>query len=681
MPNKSHTEYRPDIDGLRAIAVLAVVGFHSFPGRFPGGYVGVDVFFVISGFLISSVILNGLQKGNFSFTAFYARRVRRIFPALLLVLAACLAFGWLALLPDEYELLGKHTIANTAFIGNIVLWLEAGYFDSASDRKPLLHLWSLGIEEQFYAIWPVLLVLLWKRWWGLFGIGLLALASFSLNVIFGRTHPDATFYLPVTRLWELLLGCLLACAYGTGSIASAMASRGQLNDAFLTPPPQWIRDGLGAVGLALVLGAVVVVDTSKAFSGWWAMLPTLGAVAIIASGPASWINRKLLAHRALVFVGLISYPLYLWHWPILSYIRIVDPDIANPNAFRAIKLAAIAVSLLLSWLTYKLVETRIRFSPSAGVSRKLIFAGGVLLGLGAAVVSADGFLSRTKLLNDPFVLKENHLRSQSCQRYFGVKLPKDAYCLLSAGAGPASRVDLLLGDSHANGLFWALERASARSGRAAAQLGGPGCFPAAGVQTLADQAGEKDRCTDSNSMSLQVAMQDSRVERVFLAAQWAYYLAGEPVENAPGGHLRLRIAGAGENREVFRKGLNSTLDMLRKAGKDIYFVHQIPELAFSPKDCLQLRPIDALKPIRNFCGISMSDVEARQASYRDVVHQTLMERPLVRNIDPLRLLCDRAGCEAMKDGVLLYRNHDHLTVQAGPMLEPLFDLPPEPPAR
>lgn len=677
MSNIPHTEYRPDIDGLRAIAVLAVVGFHSFPGRFPGGFVGVDVFFVISGFLISSVILNDLQKGNFSLAGFYARRIRRIFPALLLVLMACLAFGWLALLPDEYELLAKHTVANTAFAGNIVLWLEAGYFDSSSERKPLLHLWSLGIEEQFYAVWPLLLVILWKRWWGLLGIGLLALASFSLNVVFGRTNPDATFYLPVTRLWELLLGCLLACVYRSAPVASAMASRLQPNGGVLSRPPHWFREGLPAVGLVLILAAVMAVDTSKAFSGWWTLLPTLGAVAIIASAPDSWIHRKLLAHRAMVFVGLISYPLYLWHWPILSYIRIVDPDISNPNAFRAIKLAAIVVSLLLSWLTYKFVETRIRFSPSQGVARKLIFAGCLLLGLGAAVVSADGILSRTKLLNDPFVLKENHLRTQSCARYFGLKLAKDAYCLLSPNASPESRVDLLIGDSHANGLFWALERASVRSGRVAAQLGSPGCFPAAGVQTLADQAGEKDNCADSNSMSLHVALHDPRVERVFLAAQWAYYLAGEPVENGPGGRLRLKIAGAGENPEVFREGLGSTLDMLRKAGKDVYFVHQIPELGFNPKDCLRLRPIDAFKPVRDSCGIAMNDVEARQASYRDLVHQTLLERPFVRHIDPVRLLCGRTGCEAIKDGIILYRNHDHLTVQAGPILEPLFDLPPE----
>ena len=210
-PNGTHHEYRPDIDGLRAVAVLSVVAFHAFPEFVPGGFVGVDIFFVISGFLISGIIFEGLDTGTFSLAEFYRRRVRRIFPALTIVLLACLVAGWFTLLPDEYEQLAEHTVAGAGFLSNVELWKEAGYFDTSSDHKPLLHLWSLGIEEQFYLVWPACLLLLWKRKRNVMGaVALLAALSFGINVLRVHAHTSSTFYLPVTRFWELLLGCLLA---------------------------------------------------------------------------------------------------------------------------------------------------------------------------------------------------------------------------------------------------------------------------------------------------------------------------------------------------------------------------------------------------------------------------------------------------------------------------------------
>jgi peptidoglycan/LPS O-acetylase OafA/YrhL len=207
----SHPKYRPDIDGLRAIAVLSVVAFHAFPLRMKGGFIGVDVFFVISGFLISTIIFENLGKGTFSFTEFYARRVKRIFPALAVVLGACLIFGWLALLPDELNQLGKHIAAGAGFVSNLVLWGEAGYFDNAAETKPLLHLWSLGIEEQFYIVWPLLVWLAWKRKFNFLVLAaFLAFVSFALNIKGIKQDHIAAFYSPLTRFWELLCGALLA---------------------------------------------------------------------------------------------------------------------------------------------------------------------------------------------------------------------------------------------------------------------------------------------------------------------------------------------------------------------------------------------------------------------------------------------------------------------------------------
>src|SRR5437870_5550894 len=203
-------KYRPDIDGLRALAVLSVVAFHAFPTSLPGGFLGVDVFFVISGYLISTIILENLDKGAFSLAEFYGRRVRRIFPALLVVLLASYVFGWLALLADEYAQLGKHIAAGAGFVSNLVLWNEVGYFDRSADTKPLLHLWSLGIEEQFYLAWPLLLWFSWKRRFVAPVVLALAALSFIATALWSNVDAVATFYSPLTRFWELLGGSMLA---------------------------------------------------------------------------------------------------------------------------------------------------------------------------------------------------------------------------------------------------------------------------------------------------------------------------------------------------------------------------------------------------------------------------------------------------------------------------------------
>ena len=210
-PHLSHPKYRPDIDGLRAVAVLSVVAFHAFPEWIKGGFIGVDVFFVISGFLISTIIFENLDRGTFSFAEFYARRIKRIFPALIFVLSACLIFGWLSLLPEELNQLGKHILGGAGFVSNLVLWSESGYFDNSAETKPLLHLWSLGIEEQFYIVWPFLVWAAWKRKLNLFYVTLsLLVASFASNIWLIQANPVATFYSPLTRFWELLCGSLLA---------------------------------------------------------------------------------------------------------------------------------------------------------------------------------------------------------------------------------------------------------------------------------------------------------------------------------------------------------------------------------------------------------------------------------------------------------------------------------------
>ena len=355
-------KYRPDIDGLRAVAVLAVVAFHAFPDLLPGGFVGVDIFFVISGYLISGIILQQIAAQTFTIGDFYARRIRRIFPSLVVVLLACLAAGWYLLLPQEFSELGKHIAAGAGFSSNVVLWQESGYFDVSSDTKPLLHLWSLGVEEQFYFFWPAVLYVAWKRRWNMLATTLVLLAaSFVLNLVFIGIKPVATFYLPVTRTWELLIGAGLACAMRSGTLAT----------------PHGVRaDATAALGVACIVAAVALLDKYAVFPGWWALLPTIGAGLLIAAGPHNLVARHLLSRRAMVWFGLISFPLYLWHWPLLAFARIVEGGLP-PAGVRA---AAALASIVLAWLSFEFVEKKLRFR--AGAQRPLFAAVVVLLVVG-----------------------------------------------------------------------------------------------------------------------------------------------------------------------------------------------------------------------------------------------------------------------------------------------------------
>ncbi len=355
-----HPKYRPDIDGLRAIAVLSVVGYHAFPGWVPGGYTGVDVFFVISGFLISTIIFGNLERDSFSYAEFYARRIKRIFPAILVVLFATTLFGWYVLFLDEFQQLGKHVAGGAGFISNIVLWGESGYFDAAAETKPLLHLWSLGIEEQFYIIWPLVLGYVWKKNLNIFRITLLVtIVSFAMNAYWVEIDPIADFYLPFSRAWELMIG---------GLLAYLVLHRPQYftsNNISLSMLPLF--------GLLLISISVGLFNKSISFPGWWAFFPTIGASLIIASRPTAWVNKYILSNRVMVWVGTISYPLYLWHWPLLSYARIIEGG--TPN--RLIRIAVVVTSIVLAWGTYELIEKRFK----KGYSKLAIFCLSSLMAL------------------------------------------------------------------------------------------------------------------------------------------------------------------------------------------------------------------------------------------------------------------------------------------------------------
>lgn len=395
-----HPKYRPDIDGLRAIAVLAVVVFHAFPSILRGGFIGVDIFFVISGYLISTIIFENLDTGNFSFIDFYTRRIKRIFPALIVVLIFCFIVGWIFLIAEEFAQLGKHMAAGASFISNFVFWNEAGYFDKAADAKPLLHLWSLGIEEQFYMFWPLFLWLAWKYKFNLLTITILiAAASFALNVSGVKSDPVGTFYSPQTRFWELLCGSVLAyIALYKNSVLTSTRNTGDANPIFVKFVQKWLYESklapdlISTLGLSGLVYGFWVIDKDVSFPGYWALVPVLSSVIIIAAGPRAFINRTILSSRVMIWLGLISFPLYLWHWPLLSFARIIEGAPPSSN----MRLVAVLLAIALAWLTYRLVEIPIRFGKNSKTQViTLIFLMIVIGYLGYNTYSRNGLSFRS----------------------------------------------------------------------------------------------------------------------------------------------------------------------------------------------------------------------------------------------------------------------------------------------
>jgi peptidoglycan/LPS O-acetylase OafA/YrhL len=376
-PRIAHADYRPDIDGLRAVAVLAVVAFHAFPNVVTGGFVGVDIFFVISGYLISRIILSPPGGQRFSFLGFYGRRIRRIFPALLAMLVLVCVFGRLILLSDEFQLLGKYVLAGAGFGVNIGLYLDTEeYFGAIT--SPLIHLWSLGVEEQFYFVWPLLLFATRRnRQVQLAILVAVTIASFIANVVAVSEHPLAAFYLPWHRLWELSIGGVVAHVELFGGIRFGRFDAGPFG------PRSAVRWLIGAssrsvLGAVLLLAAIAFYHDGMGFPGWWALAPTIGAALVISAGVRAIWNRSVLSSRSMVNVGLISYPLYLLHWPILSFAHTMDWRQFTPAA----KLGAILIAFILAALTYRYLEVPVR---RARVSVRLMARLGVPMGACAAI--------------------------------------------------------------------------------------------------------------------------------------------------------------------------------------------------------------------------------------------------------------------------------------------------------
>lgn len=631
--------YRSDIDGLRALAILAVLGYHAFPAVVRGGFVGVDVFFVISGFLITSIIVGSMPTGtapaehvdcgSFTFSAFYARRICRLFPALIVVLPASIAIGWFVLVPADYVNLGQHVLGGVGFVSNLLLLLESGYFDAAAQIKPLLHLWSLGVEEQFYLLWPPLLLVSRRLRLDTQRVtAMVAALSFAGCLLLLGRHPAAAFYLPLTRLWELLVGGLLA--------HRALAADARASDAATSKA----QECTAFAGLALMGWAIVAFNAADAFPGWRALLPTLGTALLIAAGPGTRIARRLLCLPAMVAIGLISYPLYLWHWPLLSFARIYTGGEVAPW----LRGALVAASFALAWATYRWIEVPFRFrlrrSTSVIVLSLLMAA---TAAAGAVLVRAQGFQSRMGEPLRPYLgydYSQYHAaaREGSCELIDANQPIAFPPVCMDPPTADGRPLVVLWGDSHAAMLYPGMraiagDRSVTGKGLRIAQFTRAGCRPFLGIGY--------DACRQGNDLVLQTIAR-THPDYVVLFSHW--------------NHLKFH-SGA----EMLQQ-LEPTLTALKRLG-----VPRIVVLGPAPRWFGTL-PADLVRqyaehpflriPARSRYGLN-PDAIALDAFLQD----TLGRRLDLRYFSVIRTLCDARGCltHVGNDPVLTTWDYGHLS--------------------
>jgi peptidoglycan/LPS O-acetylase OafA/YrhL len=651
----AHPTYRPDIDGLRAVAVLLVVFHHAFPPLLPGGFIGVDLFFVISGFLISTIIFQSLEQGTFSFLDFYKRRVKRIFPALCLVLLASFACGWFVLLPADYKQLGKHMAAGAAFVSNFAFWSESGYFDSGSKLKPLLHLWSLGIEEQYYIFWPLIAWFLWKRQINLFKVCVALFAvSFIINIATAKGNPVAAFYSPGSRFWELLIGSMLAYTK-LHQLNWRQIAAGKFNSAPHVEPqnPSRANNITAWAGILILALGVYFINPERRFPGFWALFPTIAAFLLIKAGPKAWFNQHVLSNRLFVWIGLISFPLYLWHWPLLVFAEI---KLGTLNA--TTKLGLIALSILLSWITYRFVERPIRFGKLIVETKKVSLALCTLLFavaiLGGYTYQRDGFDFRfpkfiQALLHNQPKLDEGW-RSGTCildQGHPSSEFSPDCVDKIADNADQAKRPLLFLwGDSHAAALYPGLKHLQDTGAYSfgVAQRTGAVCPPIIGDA--------RPWCNEINTSSFKL-IQELKPEIVMMYAYWSHGLDGK------GG-----FAGLYDLTK-----LDATVAELKKAG-----VKKVILMGPSPywKNSLPHNIVETWKKSKTVAKpplyMSYGDFGlVAELPIYDKQMREIAKRLDISYISGVDFLCNKDGCltRDSEDGVKVASvDYGHLTVDA-----------------
>jgi peptidoglycan/LPS O-acetylase OafA/YrhL len=649
-PEVPHSPYRRDIDGLRALAVMAVVIYHAFPDALPGGFIGVDIFFVISGYLITRIIIAEVYTQHFSIRNFYVRRVRRIFPALITVLIFTTIISTFLLYQSEYLALGTQIMAGAGFVSNIILYQDVDYFGEAAINQPLLHLWSLGVEEQFYIVWPIALWFATKQPRLLVPtIIVLFTSSFFINIYTITNDLPAAFYLLPSRFWQLSAGGLMAIH----AIFSTPSTDANVRRQALIAP---------AIGIFLYIYGIFTLDESMAFPGWYAIIPTVSGILLVLPHASNWISQRLLGHPLSVWFGKISFPLYLWHWPLLAFgFMTFDIGFTTP-----LKIAVIGLSIGLAAITYAYIEHPVRFSHTTMVKTWTLAI--MMLGVGAIGWAVQNQYIISYMPEFTMPRASQIIQRQDCRNLFFLQT---AYTLddCTIRTGPTEQSEyIIVGDSHA---FILASGMIASSPNQVVLYANMGCLPLIGI----NRPSMNCKKTDELPNVFQYLREHPTVHKhryIIIAGRFAYIeprsLNHNVVINEPLSMNGLSTAETITHPEkIIETGLRNNLTMLSDLpNTTIVIFHQIPELQFSPKNCARLSLLtqsDALQTLDGICQTPSTAVLQHFSRYRYAVQKVLVDYPHVKEFNTDSVFCDDTTCFSSINNSLAYFDHNHLNLE------------------
>lgn len=621
----SSLTYRPEVDGLRALAVISVIFFHAGFEWLGGGYLGVDIFFVISGFLITQIILNEKDTDTFCLWRFWERRARRILPALFLMVLICIPLAWIFLLPKEHWEFKESVGSVALFLSNHLFLDQSGYFDTAAERKPLLHTWSLAVEEQFYLLFPVLLIGIYR-----FGLSFLVLIisvivilSFGLSEWLSQTKPAVGFYILFTRAWELGFGVLLAI------IDRKKPSLFQC---------EMVQKLLAFIGLGLLVLSFLIYTPETRTPSIYTLVPVIGTGFIILGANQNNMVGRFLGLRTPVGIGLISYSLYLWHQPIFAFARVQTPEDLSLLS----KCLLIIFAFLLAYGSWKWIETPFRNKNKIPTKTLVLFA--LPLSLFFVLTGIDGYRE-----------KQANRKSERTNMIAPISQPSI----------------MLLGDSHASHLLPGLNVIFPGQ---VADFSRAGCLPFYGVDRY-DSRGRPGVCPSVMATALDHFQKEDTLKTLILSSMGPVYLTGEAFR----GKDLARVKGMQLTYEprpdlkdrwmIYELALRDTLSKLSSSGKQIIFLIDVPELGVDPLFCdtegktvgLLALEIKIREPDNKRCHVSRSDYNSRTERYRNLVKRVIADYPEIKIFDPTDLFCDDVICIGILNNKPLYKDADHLS--------------------
>jgi peptidoglycan/LPS O-acetylase OafA/YrhL len=650
-------DYRAEIDGLRAVAVLSVILFHAGFEAFGGGFVGVDVFFVITGYLMAAIISAELEQRKFSIVSFYERRTRRILPALFLVMLACIPFAWFWLLPSDMKEFSQSLVAISVFASNILFWRERGYFSTAAELRPLLHTWSLAIEEQYYVLFPLFLKLFWRlgKRWILVALGLVFIASLAVAEWGAYTRPDATFYLLPTRCWELLVGAFASFYLSEAGRKNFGKAAGEVG---------------GWLGIVLIVFAIFAYNKATPSPSTYTLAPTLGTALVILFATQQTSVGKFVGNKVFVWIGLISYGAYLWHQPLFAFARYRSLNEPSYTVFLLLSL----LSFVLAYFTRKFIELPFRDKNKHDRSQIFIIAiSGSAVFIAFGLIGAIGGIDKIRFNSNQLTLINSldgqNLKYRNC--ITDVKIDKafvtpEDFCII--GATTQMPNFILFGDSHAISIANGMDIAAKKTGSSGYLVATSSCPPLYGVNPVrGDNTGAL--CKSMREQVLRL-IKEKNIKKVFLAGRWDYYInRGDTDGN------KMNISTLAEVSDVFESdadmlmfGIKNMVDKIQALGASVKVLEQAPSQINDPKKQFFIHEKD---PNVNFRSLSVSTlVHKKRREKLDEKFLDLIGYSRLIEID--NLLCDAYVCPIGDEYKSFYVDTNHINDYSAERLSIIF---------